>query len=283
MKWRVSKQDSGVRLLQFLKENCKEAPSVKALKRAVDHKLCTVNGQIQTFSSYQLQEKDLVALSPAAFEKKEPLESTVLYEDADLLLIHKPAGRLSDLKDLKQKGCHLVHRLDKETSGVLILAKTIKAKEQMLELFKERLIRKLYLAVVDGVIEKEEGVVDNYLGKKSGYEGQTVYGAVPSSRGLRAITHWKCLSRGKTASLLCCEPRTGRTHQLRVHLSEMGHPILGDRQYAKKFRSSFHPSRNLLHAYRLTFKHPRTGKLLKVVAPIPLDFKEALDALKLSV
>lgn len=281
MNWRVSKKEEGMRLLQFLRENCKSAPSVKALKRAIDNKLCSVNGQIQTFSSYQLQEKDLVRLSSATFEKKEPLETRTLYEDADLLLIYKPSGLLSDIKDLKQSGMHLVHRLDKETSGVLILAKTEQAKKLLMELFKERTIQKLYLAIVDGIVEKEEGMIDNYLGKKNSYEGQTIYGAVSASQGVRAITHWKCLSRGKMASLLCCEPRTGRTHQLRVHLSEMGHPILGDRQYAKKFKSTFLPSRNLLHAYRLTFKHPRTGKPLKVIAPIPLDFKEALDALKL--
>ncbi len=281
MKWRVSKQESGMRLLQFLKKNCKSAPSVKALKRAVDHKLCAINGQIQTFSSYQLAENDLVTLRPAAFEEKEPLEVRVLYEDEDLLFVHKPSGLLSAVKELKQPLTHLVHRLDKETSGVLLLAKTLKAKEQMLELFKERSVQKLYLAIVDGSVEKEEGMIDNYLGKKSSYEGQTIYGSVPSSKGLRAITSWKCLSRTASASLVCCEPRTGRTHQLRVHLSEMGHPILGDRQYAKKFKSSFLPSRNLLHAYRLAFKHPRTGKPLKVVAPIPVDFKEALDALKL--
>jgi len=281
MKWRVPKENSGESLLQFLKRHCKEAPSVKAIKRAIDHKFCTVNGSIQTFSSYQVQEKDVVALAPCAFEEKELLHVVVLYEDADLRLIYKPSGLLSDIKDLHQSGLHLIHRLDKETSGVLLLAKTEKAKEQMLALFKERAIQKLYLAIVDGVVEKEEGTIENYLGKKSGYEGQTIYGAVPPSKGVKAVTHWKCLAKAKSASLLCCEPHTGRTHQLRVHLSEMGHPILGDSQYGKKFKSSFHSSRNLLHAYRLTFKHPRTGKLLKIVAPIPLDFKEALEALKL--
>ena len=85
------------------------------------------------------------------------------------------------------------------------------------------------------------------------------------------------------ASVICCEPYTGRTHQLRVHLSSMGHPILGDSQYGKKFHCGFKALRNLLHAYSVTFKHPITGKEMKVVAPIPIDFKSALKELKLEI
>jgi RluA family pseudouridine synthase len=278
-RWRISKKQAGMRLLQFLRDHCPSAPSVKALKRAIDGKLCMVNKQIETFSSYTLEEDDVVVLSSKAFEapKKAP-KIPVLYEDSHLLIINKPAGLVSDRTSLNTS-FELVHRLDKETSGVLILAKSSKAKEQMSALFKERKIHKCYLALVDGIVEKQEGAIDNYLGKKSAFQGQTIYGAVPRHEGQRAITHWHCLKKGKSATLLRCMPHTGRTHQLRVHLSGMGHPILGDTQYGKRFACPLKPQRNLLHAYSVAFPHPITHEEIKVIAPIPVDFKQALEGL----
>ncbi len=289
--WRVSKKQAGMRLLQFLRQNCSEAPSVKAIKRAIDSKHCMINNRIETFSSYLLEENDVVVLKESAFKKTERLKSTplmILYEDEELLIINKPAGIVCDASIKKSfpgvKGyLDLVHRLDKETSGALILAKTPQAKKKMESLFKERAVHKLYLAIVDGVTANDEGTIDNFLGKKYSYQGQTVYGPTSENKGQRAITSWKCLNRGKSASVVCCEPLTGRTHQLRVHLSAMGHPILGDSQYGNKFICPLKPSRNLLHAYSLTFKHPSTGKMIKAIAPIPRDFKEALDELNISL
>ena len=289
-KWRVTRKEDGTRLLQFLREKYPEAPSVKALKRSIDGKFCTVNGRIETFSSYILEENDIVVFNPAGLEKKVELSTTVpvLYEDHVLLIINKPAGMVSDIRSVKKcfpkvKDLALAHRLDKETSGVLILTKTGSAKEKMLALFKERGIRKLYLAIIDGVMEKNEGKIDNFLGKKYSYQGQVVYGSTDEKQGERAITYWKCLAKGKTACVVSCEPYTGRTHQLRAHLSGIKHPILGDIQYGKKFICPYKPQRNLLHAYRIVFKHPSTGKEVNVIAPIPADFKQALDVLKVSL
>ena len=290
LEWRVSSKEAGTRLLQFLRDHCHKAHSVKALKRAIESKLCKVNQRIETFSSYILKENDLVALSPHAFEEREsPKNTSVLFEDKELLIINKPVGVISDNRELNRyfpsfKGkLELVHRLDKETSGVLILAKTSEAKEKMAALFKKRAVRKVYLALVDGVVEKDEGVIDNFLGKKHSYQGQTIYGAVDEKKGQRAITSWKCLKRAKTASLLACEPYTGRTHQLRVHLSGMGHPILGDTQYGKRFRCPVATHRNLLHAYRISFAHPTTGTEIKTIAPIPSDFKAVLEQLQIKM
>lgn len=277
--WRISKKEAGTRLLQFLRENCPEASSVKALKRAIDGKCCMVNRQIETFSSYILKENDVVILDFSALEEKQSTSSlSILFEDEELLIVNKPSGLVCDPRSLPSvySVYFLVHRLDKETTGVLILAKNAKAKEKMIELFKERKIQKVYLALVAGVMEKQEGTIDNYLGKKHAFQGQTVYGAVEKSKGLHAVTHWKCLKKGKGISLLACEPYTGRTHQLRVHLSGMGHPILGDTQYGKQ-KGIFR--RQLLHAYSIAFRHPSTGKELKVIAPIPADFKKVLESL----
>lgn len=283
--WKVARKEAGMRLLPFLREKCPEAPSAKAIKRAIDGKCCTVNAQTETFSSRILKENDLVSLSDGAFEKKQTFKKIpVLYEDKELLIINKPAGLVCDAPTLKRhfpafRG--MVHRLDKETTGVLILAKTGEALEKMAALFKERAVRKVYLAIVDKAVLKQEGKIDNYLGKKQSYQGQTIYGAVAAKEGMRALTEWTCLKRGKTASLIRCEPRTGRTHQLRVHMSGMGHPILGDTQYAKRFTCPLRPQRILLHAYRLSFTHPTTSQKIAVQAPIPLDFKHAMRELGL--
>ena len=288
--WRVSKKEEGMRLLQFLREKCSEAPSVKAIKRSIDSKMCAVNHRIETFSSYPLEEGDIVQLKAAAFKtSKGAIKTAILYEDKELLIVNKPSGIISDNRCIKsalsnqQRAVELVHRLDKETSGVLILAKTAETKEKMIALFKAKDVRKLYLAIVDGVVDKDKGKIDNFLGKKQSYQGQTIYGSVDEKKGRHAITFWRTLSRGKTASVLSCEPLTGRTHQLRAHMSEMGHPILGDTQYGKRFICPFKPSRNLLHAYSVAFMHPFTGKELKIIAPVPSDFKDSLSALKLEL
>jgi RluA family pseudouridine synthase len=286
LRWRVSRKEAGMHLLAFLREKCPQAPSVKALKRAIDGKHCIVNGRIETFSSYVLKENDTVSLSDTAFESKKNPKVSILYEDEELLVINKPAGIVSDNRSIQShlKGpLQLVHRLDKETSGVLVLAKSSHSKAKLVEAFKKRTVSKLYLAIVDGVVAKDNGKIENFLGKKQSYQGQTIYGSVPEKKGLKAITFWSCLHRGKTASFVSCEPVTGRTHQLRVHLSEMGHPILGDVQYGKRFICPFKPCRNLLHAYQIAFVHPSTGKALKIIAPIPADFKQALMALNMSL
>ena len=202
---------------------------------------------------------------------------SVLYEDEELLICNKPPGVLSDNKTFNRAFSQyrgvlkLAHRLDKETSGAIILAKTEVMLKKMEALFKERQVEKSYLALVDGIVKKEEGSIESYLEKKRVLHNQTIYGSSKSARGKRALTHWKCIKRGKNYSLLLCQPHTGRTHQLRVHLSEMGHPILGDYQYGKRAR--LHAAkRQLLHAYLISFIHPTSHITISVKAPIPDDF-----------
>lgn len=279
--WRVSAQQAGMRLLAFVKESCPEALSVKVLKKAIDHKCCLVNGNIESFSSFSLSQGDVVSFTLQP--QSAPNAVGVLYEDRDLLIVNKPAGVVSDVKALGQRSRFLVHRLDKETSGVLLLAKHPSVREKLEVLFKEKTIAKLYLAIVDGIFKVEEGVIDNYLGKKGEYAGQTIYGKVAPSQGVRAVTHFRVLSRANKASLVACEPKTGRTHQLRVHLSGMGHPILGDRQYAKAFVCDVTPQRNMLHAYQLQFIHPTSSKPITITAPIPVDFQQVMHSLHLKL
>jgi 23S rRNA-/tRNA-specific pseudouridylate synthase len=273
MKTRFKVQESGIKLLSFLRCELAEQVSAKAIKRAIDGKRCKVNGRVETFSTHPLSRGDVVEidLTLAPHEK-----IATLYEDDALWIVNKPAGISSEPKNFSAK---LVHRLDKETSGALILAKKESTFRRMVELFSQKRVKKEYLAIVDGTVQQEKGACTSRLAKKHTYQGQTVYGS--SSKGVEAITHWKKLAAGNNATLLLCEPVTGRTHQIRVHLKELGHPILGDTQYAKTFRCAYHPSRHLLHAARLTFPHPETHVPLDVKAPLPADFLEALKRLSL--
>ncbi len=158
-----------------------------------------------------------------------------------------------------------------------MFAKTQRMLEAMIELFRARLVKKEYLAVVDGALKKSTGVIDNYLGKKHEFEGQAIWGSISKEKGLRAITEWKLLKLGKNLSLIKCYPKTGRTHQIRVHLSEMKHPILGDHQYCKHFQCKYQPKRCLLHALKVVFIHPTKKTKIEVEAPVPPDFLLALN------
>ncbi len=271
----VSSQEAGMRLLAFLRKHCGEHSSVKGLKRAVESKGCRINGRVETFSTRILAGGDIVQLEIVSQEKRAPL--VFLYEDADILVCDKPAGVVCEGKNFSAK---LVHRLDKETSGALILAKKEEIYKKMVTLFSEKKVKKQYLALVGGEMRKKEGKIHNRLSKQHEYQGQTIYGS--SKKGEEAITLWKCLGSNKGVSLVLCEPITGRTHQIRVHLKELGYPILGDYQYGKTFKLPFQPRRHLLHARKISFPHPKTGALIEVTAPIPQDFLEALKLVDMS-
>lgn len=287
MKWEVSSKEAGMTLLAFLRDNVKEAPSVKSLKRAIESKCCKVNGRVEYFSTHILKRGDRIEIDVLGLEIKSPLHILILYEDEELLICDKPAGIVSEDKVFNDyfrqyRGkLHLVHRLDKETSGVIILAKTVPMRDKMTELFAQREMQKAYLALVDGIVKKSEGKVENFLTKKHSYQGQAIYGSSPLGKGRKAITYWKCLKQGEKASLLLCEPETGRTHQLRAHLTEIGHPILGDYQYAKKFSCPFPAKRHLLHAYSVRFMHPTLNQELYIKTEPPADFLEAESNLNL--
>ena len=147
----------------------------------------------------------------------------------------------------------------------------------MVELFKRKEVEKEYLAVVDGVIKEEAHTIRSKLAPRHYFQGQTLYGS--SSKGQEAITKWEKIDQGTRSSFLICHPLTGRTHQIRVHLKEAGHPILGDYQYARVFHAPYPAKRHLLHAYKVGFIHPKTGERVEIVAPLPLDFQEALNTL----
>ncbi len=270
------------KLLPFLREHVPQYPSVKALKKAIESRSCTVNGNIVTFSTHLLGKGDRIV-----FEMEGAVSSKleVLYEDDAIVALNKPAGLVCENEHFhkalpKEYGkTLLVHRLDKDTSGVILLAKDLMIKEKMIALFQKKEVVKKYVAIVHGHVEKDSGKEESYLAARSFTPGQTSYGSSKNEQGKHALTYWKVLCREKSSSLLLCEPITGRTHQLRVHLAEMGHPIMGDLQYGKRAQAPVLAKRQLLHAYSLQFPHPLHSSMVSFSSPLPEDFTSALKKL----
>lgn len=274
MKWLASSPE---KLILFLQNMSTTQESGKALRRALASNLCRVNGKIERFGSTQLKKGDVVELASCwkSSVAAPRLEFKVLYEDDSLLLVNKPMGWVCDPENCTRtfgKSRFLVHRLDKDTTGVLAIAKSSKVKDCLIEQFAKRAVEKKYLALADGIFKQKRGTQDTLLAKKRAYEGQTIWGS--SSIGQHAVTEWAVAAEGKQASLVLCQPLTGRTHQIRVHLAELGHPILIDRQYAAHYRSSLFAKRVLLHALYLKFE--LEGEIIEAAAPVPQDMKEAL-------
>lgn len=262
--------------------------SARSLKRLIESNRCEINGRTERFASTFLGTGDRVCLHVEEARLLSPKiaePSRILFEDEALLIYDKPAGINCDEKGILQLwkssllSLQLVHRLDRDTTGVLLFAKQPIYFHALVEQFKQFQVKKSYLAIVDGIMEESRGVIENHLGKKQAFAGQTIWGSVSPSKGLYACTEWEQLSKGKMAALIACHPKTGRTHQIRVHMAEKGHPILGDFQYGKQFQCPYRPSRTLLHAEKIRFQHPITGIELHITAPLPEDFKIAQQKL----
>src|SRR5438477_6426755 len=221
-----------------------------------------------------------------------PLE--ILFEDNDLIVINKPAGitvhpgaghhehtlvnallhhcsTLSGIGGKERPG--IVHRLDKETSGCLVAAKNDIAHRNLSKQFADRTVNKIYLTLVAGKVRKQTGIIEQKIGRHPVYRQRM---SVASPRGRTARTEYRVLSSNEQASLVECRLHSGRTHQIRVHLHHLGHPLLGDKIYAPRFAKNL--PRQMLHAWKLGFRHPRIGEWKNFEAPLPDDFKGAIAA-----
>jgi 23S rRNA pseudouridine1911/1915/1917 synthase len=224
----------------------------------------------------------------------EAIPLTILYEDDDLIVINKAAGMtvhpgagqrehtlvnallhhcstLSGIGGKERPG--IVHRLDKETSGCLVAAKNDVAHRELSKQFTARTVEKIYLALVAGKLRKETGVIENKIGRHPVHRQRM---SVSSPRGRAAKTEYRVLRSSEQASLVECKLHSGRTHQIRVHLHHLGHPVLGDKIYAPKLAKDF--PRQMLHAWKLGFRHPRSGEWMNFEAPLPDDFRQAIAA-----
>src|SRR5215813_7806088 len=243
-------------------------------------------------------EVELTQPPPAEIETTpEAIPLEILYEDDDLIVINKASGMtvhpgaghrkhtlvnallyhcptLSGIGGKERPG--IVHRLDKETSGCIVAAKNDMAHRELSKQFAARTVEKIYLALVAGKLRKETGVIENKIGRHPVHRQRM---SVSSPRGRAAKTEYRVLRSSEQASLVECKLHSGRTHQIRVHLHHLGHPVLGDKIYAPRFAKDF--PRQMLHAWKLGFRHPRTGDWKNFKAPLPQDLNEAIAAIGL--
>ncbi|CRX38688.1 RluA family pseudouridine synthase [Estrella lausannensis] len=285
---KVSEQQLPATLQNYLQKHFQGAFSVREIKAALELNRCTVNGEVERFGSRKLASGDTVTIIPFKKDDVSPIRhqfdsNRVLYEDAQLIAYDKPAGLSSIdhglfelIKEVKGD-LYPLHRLDKDTTGVLLFAKTKAAEELLLDAFRKRRIRKRYLALVRGTLKKERGTVSSNLGKVSSYHGQTIMGSVSKGKGQHAETAWQVLKVGKGVSLLLLEPKTGRTHQIRSHMASLGHPLIGDVQYGWKRPEGLCPKRFLLHARSVSFLMEEGAPPIHIKSPIPQDFANALN------
>ncbi len=222
--------------------------------------------------------------------------SAIVHVDSQLVVVRKPAGissvpydehesgTLDELvrRALKGRGgsdapLGVVHRLDKDTSGLLVFARTLTAKRALKQAFRFHTVRRRYLAIVHGTPPEKSFKTRLVKDRGDGLRGSTER----SELGREAITHVKVLERLNAASLVECRLETGRTHQIRIHLSEAGHPVVGDKVYSRGYRGQLLPApRLMLHACELGFEHPSTGKPMHFEEPLPDDMQRVLDGLR---
>ncbi|HEY4255830.1 MAG TPA: RluA family pseudouridine synthase [Candidatus Udaeobacter sp.] len=292
----VTENDAKLRLDQFLAKRLPEY-SRSRLQQLIRGGFIRLNEQT-TRPRQIVRGGDTISLTEPPVEKidvqPEPIPLEILFEDDDLIVINKPAGltvhpgagqrqhtlvnallshciTLSGIGGKERPG--IVHRLDKETSGCLVVAKNDVAHRELSKQFAARTAEKIYLALVAGKLRKAAGVIEENIGRHPVHRQRM---RVTSLRGRAAKTEYRVIRSSDQASLVECRLHTGRTHQIRVHLHHLGHPVLGDKVYAARFAENF--PRQILHAWKLGFYHPRIGEWKNFEAPLPADFQQAVRA-----
>ena len=265
----------------------------------IESGLCTVDGKVQAKTSFKVAKGAKLTLQmPEAVEstvEKENIPLDILYEDEDVAVVVKPCGMvvhpaagnesgtlvnallfamddLSGIGGVKRPG--IVHRLDKDTSGLLMVAKNDMAHVSLSDQLRERTMEKHYLAVVDGVMKEQSGLVDKPIARSK--KDRKKMAIDPEGRD--ALTEWTLIENLKNAALLDVHIMTGRTHQIRVHMQSLHHPVAGDPIYGAK--NGVKVPRLMLHAHTLAFDHPRTGERLFFQAEPPKEFEDALRKLR---
>lgn len=275
-------------LLEFLLETFSNQ-SRNSVKSLLSSHRVSVDGAPTSQFNFKLYPEDTVIISNAPIRRKTRSNLPIIYEDDDIIVINKPSGLLSIASDneknstayrmlsdyVQQKDKHnrifVVHRLDEDTSGVLMVAKNVKIQQALQNNWNDIVKKRGYYAIVEGVMEKKSDTIKSYLKKNS---QNLMYSSKKAGDGQLAITHYKVIKGNDKYTLLDVNIDTGRKNQIRVHLGERGHHIIGDDKYGEPTN----PIKRLgLHAYELDLIHPFTGKLMKFTSPMPKEFSSLFD------
>jgi RluA family pseudouridine synthase len=288
---RTIRHEAGMDLAHFLVTHGKGKLSVRAARRALEDGCCRVNGRVETFGSYALQKNDVVeVLLPEEDPEHRFDPRRILHEDLDVLAYDKPpflpvvpqdskkSWSLLDILQQEYPDLQPVHRLDADTSGIVLFAKTAVAAERLMTMFRDHAVEKAYLAIVRGH-PRDEGLHRSYLVKVESRQGVERWKSGRGTNAREAVTAWKVIERlGPYASLIEVRPKTGRHHQIRLHFSELGYPLYGDRIYGDRL-DPVHAHRQMLHACEIHLPHPTSGPAIHLKAPKPADMVSLIKQL----
>ena len=293
----VDVESVGKRLDIFLGEKTGESRS--HIKYLIEKEKGLVNGAVKK-AGYALKENDeLIIYEDEVRELNlapQNIPIDIIYEDDDIAVINKAQGMvvhpaagayentlvnallyhlksLSSINGVVRPG--IVHRLDKDTSGLLVIAKNDASHVDLQKQIADKEAKRFYYALVDGAVSKDEGVIETFIDRS---QKDRKLMAVSRNSGRIAITHYNVLERFSRYTLMEYELKTGRTHQIRVHSKHIGHPVVGDGQYGGS--NKFDLSGQLLHAHKLILTHPKTGEVMTFEAPLPKYFQDVLDKLR---
>lgn len=267
----------------------------------IEQGCCLVNGKIAA-KNQKLKTGDTVTLDVPEAQPADILPENIpldiVYEDSDLLVVNKPKGmvvhpanghtsgtlvnaimyhcqgNLSGINGVMRPG--IVHRIDKDTTGALLVCKNDTAHRDLAQQLKDHTIKRRYRAIVSGNLKEDEGTVEGPIGRHPVDRKKM---AINYKNGKDAVTHYKVLERFGNATYIECRLETGRTHQIRVHMTSLGHPLLGDEIYGSG-KNPYHLQGQTLHAMVLGFVHPRTGEYMEFSAPLPEYFLNLLEKLR---
>ena len=296
----VSDGQSGIRIDRYLSDS-NEDLSRSYIQKLLKEQKVTVQGTFVK-ANYKVQAGDVITVEvpdmtePDILPEDIPLD--ILYEDEDVLVVNKPKGmvvhpsaghttgtlvnaimahckeNLSGINGVLRPG--IVHRIDKDTTGALLVCKNDNAHRDLAMQLKEHSIKRRYRAIVAGVIKENEGTIEGPIGRHPVYRKKM---EINYKNGKEAVTHYWVLERFPNATYVECRLETGRTHQIRVHMTSIGHPLLGDEVYGSG-RNPYHLQGQTLHAMILGFVHPSTGEYMEFTAPLPEYFEKLLEKLR---
>ena len=296
--FKVDESLVGVRLDLFI-SNKFEDKSRSYIQGVIEGGNAIVNGKCRK-SNFKLKLGDIITLKiPEPVElnvKAEDIPLDILYEDSDVIVINKPQDMvvhpapgnysgtlvnallnhctdLSGINGVLRPG--IVHRIDKDTSGALVVAKNDNAHNSLAAQLKDHSMTRSYVALVEGVIKSDEGTIDAPIGR---HPKDRIKMAIVES-GKKAVTHYKVIERFDKYTLVECNLETGRTHQIRVHMAKIGHPLVGDLIYGFK-KQKFNLKGQVLHAKRLGFIHPSTNEYMEFISPLPNYLEKLITKLK---